>query len=148
MNCVVDASVAVKLYLAEPLSAEAHSLFNCLSAPSTVFHVPDLFFIECVNILWKQVQRGNATDAQVTRDSASLWLLPLRRTPTFELAADALQIALMHAISAYDACYVALSHRHSIPLITADQKLVQKLNGTPHQVVWLGSWSPPTPASP
>lgn len=40
--CVVDASVAVKLHLAEPLAGEAHALFACLADATTVFHVPDL----------------------------------------------------------------------------------------------------------
>ncbi len=43
LRCVVDASVAIKLYLAEPLAAEAYALFACLADPTTVFHVPDLF---------------------------------------------------------------------------------------------------------
>jgi predicted nucleic acid-binding protein len=51
--CVVDASVAVKLYLAEPLATEAIALFGLLTAPVTVFHVPDLFYVECANIFWK-----------------------------------------------------------------------------------------------
>jgi predicted nucleic acid-binding protein len=63
--CVVDASVAIKLCLAEPRAAEAHALFACLADPTTVFHVPDLFYIKDANILWKQVQWGNATAGQV-----------------------------------------------------------------------------------
>ena len=39
--CVVDASVAIKLYLAEALAAEAHALFAHLADPNTVFHAPD-----------------------------------------------------------------------------------------------------------
>ncbi len=53
ISCVVDASVAVKLYLAEPLAAEAAALFALLVDPANVFHVPDLFYIECANIFWK-----------------------------------------------------------------------------------------------
>jgi predicted nucleic acid-binding protein len=141
--CVVDASVAIKLYLAEPLAAEAHALFACLADPTTIFHVPDLFYVESANILWKQVQRGSATDVQVTAHYAALAALPLQRTPTFDLAADALAIAAAHGITAYDACYVALAQRHGIFLLTADQKLVRKLAGSPAAVVWLGSWTPP-----
>ncbi len=136
---VVDASVAVKLYLAEPLSREANDLFARLADPSTVFHIPDLFFIECANILWKQVQRGNGTPTQVAVHYAALARLPLQPTPTADLAAEALDIALSQGITAYDACYVALSQRVGIPLVTADEKLVRKLAGSPFQVDWLGS---------
>jgi predicted nucleic acid-binding protein len=141
--CVVDASVAIKLYLAEPLAAEAHALFTCLADTTTIFHVPDLFYVECANILWKQVQRGSATAPQVAAHYAALATLPLQRTPTFELAADALTIAAAHGITAYDACYVALAQRHGILLLTADERLVRKLAGGPVAVAWLGNWTPP-----
>jgi predicted nucleic acid-binding protein len=98
--CVVDASVAIKLYLVEPLSNEANALFACLADPSTVFHVPDLFYAECANILWKQVQRGNGTPAQATAHYAALAQLPLQRTPTADVGADALSLALTHGITA------------------------------------------------
>lgn len=41
--CVVDASVAIELYLAKALSAEAQALFFCLSDPVSMFHAgPEL----------------------------------------------------------------------------------------------------------
>lgn len=142
-RCVVDASVAVKLYLAEPLAAEAIALFGLLTDPANVFHVPDLFYAECANIFWKYVQRHLATAAQVTGHLASLRALPLQRTPTFDLIDDALLLALAQGITAYDACYVALSQRLGLPLISADQKLEQKLAAAGLSVTWLGAWTPP-----
>ena len=50
-------------------------------------------------------------------------------------------------VTAYDACCVALAHRLGVSLITADNKLVNKLTGSPYPVTWLGAWAPPT-ASP
>ncbi len=143
--CVVDASVVVKLYLAEPLAAEAASLLGLLADPANVFHVPDLFYIECANIFWKYAQRGLATATQATAYLASLKALPLQRTPTFDLAEDALTLAVAHGITAYDACYVALANRQAVPLITADQKLEQKLTAAGQPVIWLGAWKPPAP---
>jgi predicted nucleic acid-binding protein len=143
---VVDASTAVKLYLIEPLAAEAAALFALLTAGTPAdFHVPDLFFVECANIFWKQARKGTVTAAQVAAFETKLRALPLARTPTFELTVSALPIALAHDITAYDACYVALAQRLGVPLITADQKLQAKLAGTPYAVVWLGAWTPPVP---
>jgi predicted nucleic acid-binding protein len=143
---VVDASTAVKLYLVEPLAAEAAALFALLSAsPPADFQVPDLFYVECANIFWKQVRKGALTAAQVAAYETKLRGLPLNRTPTFELTVSALPIAVSYDITAYDACYVALAQRLGIPLITADQKLQAKLAGSPHAVTWLGAWTPPGP---
>lgn len=141
--CVVDASVAVKLYLAEPLATEAVALFGLLTDPVNVFHVPDLFYVECANIFWKYVQRHLAMATQATGYVTSLKALPLQRTPTFDLVDEALSLALAHGITAYDACYVALAQRLSVPLLTADQKLEQKLATTGLSVTWLGAWNPP-----
>jgi predicted nucleic acid-binding protein len=144
--CVVDASVAVKLFLAEPLAAEAHALFALLADPLTVFHVPDLFYAECGNIFWKCVQRGDATPAEVAVHLSHLAGWRLQRTATFDLISDALAIAITHGLTAYDACYVALAQRGRVPLITADQRLERRLAGSGYAVIWLGSWTPPTPA--
>src|SRR5438552_17036773 len=117
--CVVDASVAIKLFLAEPLSNEAYNLFACLADAGSAFHVPDLLYAECGNILWKHVQRGNGTAALAKAHFAAVAQLPLRRESTAALCDDALTLALSHGISVYDACYVALSQRLAVPLITA-----------------------------
>jgi predicted nucleic acid-binding protein len=142
-TCVVDASVAIKLYLNEPLSAEAQALFAQLNDPATVFHVPDLFYVECANILWKQVQRGSCAAVIVPPSLRTLGQLRLRSTPTRDLFADAADLALAHGISAYDACYVALAQRLGGSLITADQKLESKLAAANLPVVWLGNGTPP-----
>ena len=56
-DCVVDASVAIKLFVDEESSEQADKLFEQLASdPPTRFYVPDLLFIECANILWKYVR--------------------------------------------------------------------------------------------
>jgi predicted nucleic acid-binding protein len=144
--CVVDASVAVKLYLAEPLATEAVTLFGLLSDPANVFYVPDLFYVECANIFWKYVRRQLAAQTQASYYLTSLKALPLQRTSPFDLAEDTLTLALAHDITAYDACYVALAQRLGMPFLTADQKLVQKLSSINLPATWLGAWKPPTPS--
>jgi predicted nucleic acid-binding protein len=132
LDCVVDASVGIKLCIAEPLSDVADALFALAAdSPPVELYVPDLFYVECANILWKHAQRSGLPPAKALQDIQRLCALRLHRTPTADLAADALQVALDHSISAYDACYVALSHRLGVPLVTADDALVRKLAGAP-----------------
>ncbi|MEQ9354945.1 type II toxin-antitoxin system VapC family toxin [Coleofasciculus chthonoplastes] len=51
LRCVVDASVAIKLFVDDPLSDKVDTLFSHLDAdPMCKFYVPDLFYIECTNI--------------------------------------------------------------------------------------------------
>jgi predicted nucleic acid-binding protein len=134
-DCVVDASVGIKLCIAEPLSAEAVAL--AAVSPPLELYVPDLFYIECANILWKHVQRSGYPVGKAQQDIQQLCLLRLHRTATADLASDSLQLAITHGISAYDACYVALSDRLGLPLVTADDALVRKLTGAPFAILRL-----------
>lgn len=146
-DCVIDASVGIKLYLEETLSDQAHAFFARLSSHLPAqFFVPDLFYIECTNILWKYVTRFGMAQEDATYYIARLGDLALNSTPTADLMADALTIALAHKISAYDAAYVALAKMLQMPLITADRKLVQALAHTGYRVLWLGDYPfPPSP---
>jgi len=141
LDCVLDASVGVKLFLKEPLSDRADALFAHLADPAPAqLHVPDLFFVECATILWTFVQRHGYPAENADEDVADLLRLPLRAVPTRELVSEALALAVAHRITAYDATYVALSRRLSLPLVTADEALVYRLEGTPLDVRWLGKW--------
>jgi predicted nucleic acid-binding protein len=56
-----------------------------------------------------------------------------------------LRLACEQDISAYDACYVALAHRLGVPLITADERLVNHLSGSPYLLHTLAQCAPTIP---
>jgi predicted nucleic acid-binding protein len=146
LDCVVDASVGIKVCITEPHSDVADALLAlAVASPPSELHVPDLFFVECTNILWKHVQRAGHPRDRAILDVAELLGLLLRRTPTADLIVDALPIALDYSITAYDATYVALSRRLGVPLVTGDDALVRKLAGAPFQVVRLADLTLPPP---
>jgi predicted nucleic acid-binding protein len=142
--CVVDASVAAQVVSPEPLTAQATALFALLIGNHAVFHVPELFYIECANIFWKKKQRGVCSENQAVQALADLLALPLISTAHAVLAVDALKLALASGITAYDACYLSLAERLGVSFITADQKLEQKLAGSGCAIVWLGAWAAPS----
>jgi hypothetical protein len=79
---VVDASVAIKLFINERFSDQAEALFGILEAdPPGRIHVPDLFFIECTNILWKHIKRFGYPEDKAHGDLAALKALSLYATP-------------------------------------------------------------------
>ena len=144
LDCVVDASVGIKLFLVESLSDGAHALFTGLTSdPPARFHVPDLFYIECTNILWKYVKRAGLSQEDARLFVQQLGQLALLASPTEALTSDALDIALAHDITAYDAAYVALAQQLDLPLITADARLARSLADTAHDVRWLGDLAGP-----
>ena len=140
---VVDASVAIKLFINEPLSDQAEALFSILEASPAGLYVPDLFFIECTNILWKHIKRFGYPEDKAHEDLAALKDLALHRFATTDLMEDALGIAVAHGITAYDGCYVALGRQLKIPVVSADEKLVRKMADSVHVVEWLGDFTLP-----
>ena len=138
-DCVVDASVGIKLFLVEPLSDAAHALLAHLADdPPARLYVPELFFVECANILWKYVRRFGYPAADALQDIGDLVRLPLQRVSMAALAEAALTIAVQVGITAYDSAYVALAQRLDLPLITADEALVRRLAGAGLDVRSLG----------
>jgi predicted nucleic acid-binding protein len=145
LRCMVDASVAIKLFVSEPGSDLAEQLFGQLAVdPPAELYVPDLFYIECANLFWKYVRSSHYAATTAANDAADLRRLALHSTPTFDLITDALNIAVSHGITAYDSCYVALAHRLGVPLVTADEPLVQRLTGASYSVYELKKF--PLPA--
>lgn len=133
--CVVDASVAIKLFIEQEDSEQAEALFAKLGTDSdTELYVPELFYVECANVLWQYVRRANYPAAAAKASLVRLKALALRTVSVSELVSEALDIAITQSISAYDACYVELSKRLRFPLVTADQKLMRSLAGTANQV--------------
>ncbi len=140
---VVDASVAVKLFVQEPLRAQAQAVFDRLAdSEPLVLHVPDLFFGECANVLWKYVRRHGYDAETALRNLADLVALGLIVTPTSALVTAAFPLAVDEAITAYDALYVALADRLDCPLITADERLVDRVRERHPNIAWLGDYSP------
>ncbi len=91
---VVDASVGIKLFVAEVDSHLADLFFARLTAPPTRFYVPDLFFVECTNILWKYTRRFNYPAKNALQDVEALCALDLRVVSTADLIGLALSLAL------------------------------------------------------
>jgi len=140
LTCVVDASVGIKLFMPEDFSGDVQDMFlDSFAAPKASLFVPDLFYVECANILWKRTSKGEIAASVAQECVVQLLALDLAPTPTAELAERGLEIALAYGISAYDACYVALAERTNTSLLTADTRLATALKDSPCIVHVLGN---------
>jgi predicted nucleic acid-binding protein len=128
LHLVVDASVGIKLFVDEPFSDAAHALFAKLSIdPPAKLFVPDLFYIECTNILLKYIHRFGRSHENSRADLDDLKLLAITSIPTEDLAVEALTLAADRNLTAYDACYAVLAKRLEIPLVTADEVIAKAI---------------------
>ena len=124
---VVDASVAIKWYLPE-IHAEAAQ--RLLTGEAKLL-VPDLIFAEAGNILWKRVRSGEILEAEAEAVMQSLGALPLAVSPSWPRVLPALTLACQAKRTVYDSLYLALAVRESAIMVTADEKFVNALKGTP-----------------
>ncbi len=138
-NYTVDASVGVKAFVVEDDSDIAIRLFDQLTAdPPAQLYVPNLFYIECTNILWKYVRRFDYPAENARQDVIDLRALALIAVSTADLIEPALDLALKYEITAFDASYTALAGQLALPLITADTALIRKLADSSITVYELG----------
>ncbi len=135
LRCVLDASVGIKLFVEEEFSDKVQEIFSKLAEdPQAEIHVPDLFYIECANILLKYTRRYNRPVEDSLADIRDLGKLALKITSTTELIEDALKLASKKNLSAYDACYAVLAQKLNLPLITADAPLAKAIEWA----IWIG----------
>lgn len=135
---VVDASVALKWFLAEQDAARAR-----LIALRDDLIAPELIVAEVANALWKASRRNQIDAADADAALATLIRTFQRTAPVADRASDALQIAgaLDHPV--YDCFYLALARREGAILVTADRRLLARLAGTPwaNTVQDLATWT-------
>lgn len=123
---VPDASVAAKLFIAEDQSVEARRFFSRLETePDIVFYVPELFYTEVANVLWKYVRRDNLSAADAQDSLKRLRRLAVQRVGADAILDDALQLAIKLGITVYDASYLAVARVANAQIVTADAPLVQ-----------------------
>lgn len=124
MTLVVDASVAAKWLLEEAGTQQAREL---LMGDQPLL-APTLILSEVANAIWKAVARGATAEPlmenlkEVPANFSKLVSIPA-------LVDMALRLATHHNHPIYDCLYVALSLREAAPLITADQRLVERFAG-------------------
>ena len=124
---VVDASVVVKWMLPEPLSNEAIRL----QSPSHQLHAPSFFEIEVANVLWKKARQGLLSRALADSLAGQLASLPMARHADSPLVAAAFDLAGRLGRTVYDCMYLALAVRLGGQMVTADERFVNSLTGTP-----------------
>jgi predicted nucleic acid-binding protein len=138
-DLVLDASVAIKWYIPEPLAAEARRFM----AARFRMHVPSFFAAECGNTIWKKV----AQRRELARDRGREILEELAAYPMQVHETESLVILaydLAHGVgdpklAVYDFVYLALAVALDVRLVTADRVLFDAIRPTPlgHRLVWV-----------
>ena len=142
MNAVVlDCSVAIKWAIPsapEPLTDESLRLLRRYVNGEIKFIVPDVFWAEVGNVLWKGTRQKRWRQDEAESVAADMQARDFTTVPSLVLLPEALKIAFAHDCAVYDCLYVALAVQSKTELITADERLANALAAR-FPVKWLGA---------
>ena len=123
MSLVIDASMALAWIFPDEKSALADSVLDRVIA--TGAYVPLLWKLEIANVLRAAVRRQRCTEefeGLSIRRLERISVFTDRETDAHAWAATR-RLATQYDLTIYDACYLELAKRRSLPLATLDAKL-------------------------
>ena len=138
-DLVLDASVAIKWYIPEPLASEARRFMS----PQFRMHVPSFFAAECGNTIWKKVPQRHELDRDRGREILEeLLAYPMQVHETEGLIISAYDLA--HGVgdpklAVDDFVYLAVAQALNCRLVTADRLFYDAIQPTllaPH-LLWV-----------
>ena len=130
---VCDASVALSWCFVDEAGPETDALLEIARIQGAV--VPDLWRLEIANVIAAAERRGRITITMARGFLNALNALPLtvERGTERRAFSELFQIARGEALTVYDAVYLDLAQRRSLPLATKDRALATaaRRNGLP-----------------
>ena len=127
---MLDASVILKWYFEENLSEDARELRRWIQHEGIGVAIPDYFFIEAANVLWKKtVLLKEVRRIEAWEIFREIRKLPFQIIPVQEILTSVFQFISQHKISVYDGIYLITAHELGAKLITADSAFVHQLKG-------------------
>ena len=123
MSVVLDASVSMAWYFEDESTPTTDALLDRIAERGAV--VPAHWRLEVASAFQAAVRRQRIDTVYRDASLAELGLMPITidaDTTTYAWSAT-LRLAERFALTIYDAAYLELAHRHSLPLATLDQEL-------------------------
>jgi predicted nucleic acid-binding protein len=123
LSLVLDSSVTLAwVYSAEATGAISDVLARVIESGAWV---PALWRLEIANVLEMGVRKGRTDAAFRDAALADLAVLPITVDPETDRHAwgATAKLAARHRLTLYDAAYLELARRRSLPLATLDQEL-------------------------
>ena len=124
MSFVLDASMAVSWLFDDERTPATHGVLHQVVAYGAV--VPSLWRLEVANVLRNAVRRQRCDDAYADASLARLARLPIRcDEETDRHAWGAIRaLSQAEALTPYDAAYLELAIRRTLPLASSDGALI------------------------
>lgn len=124
MPIVVDCSVAVAWCMEDERTPYTQDLLSRLAGRTEVAVVPSHWLVELANVLGVAEKRSRISRAKAGEFLALLGYLAIEfEPPSISHTRRVFSLAHAHRLSAYDAAYLEIAIRRSLPLATHDGEL-------------------------
>jgi predicted nucleic acid-binding protein len=120
---VLDCSVALKWFFQEPLSDVATRLLEQLQRGDADLVAPDCIIPELGHSCRKLVLGHKLSAEESYAAIEEFAALPIALVPSRVLGRQAMELAIQHLGTFYDALYIALAEREDLKVITADDRM-------------------------
>ncbi len=124
---ILDSSIVAKWFLPEEGSEKALTIKDKFANNEISVAAPVLLYYEMNNILKTAVKMYRIDSKDAIKAFGALLQLNFVVYSSTHLFEMTLHTALRYDITSYDASYVALAEELQIPFLTADQKLLKKV---------------------
>lgn len=129
MRLVVDASVVLKWFLKEKGSTHAREYLARFRARNDDLIAPDLLVSEVGNGLRSAALSKRLDPALAEGAFADFLAMDLSLVPMSRVGRKAIELALTHNTTFYDAAYAALALDEQVPVLAVDGPMSQRLSG-------------------
>ena len=135
MNIVVDASVAIKWFLAEENTADAEMLLG----PEFELNAPEIAISEFGDIVLKKLRHGDVQLGEATALLEGLFRVRILFHSNKPLLRPAVERAVELGQAVNDCTYLSLAVNLDCPLVTANRKFFMTLQNTRFrsQIIWV-----------
>lgn len=135
----VDANIVVKLVVEEVYSSEVRALWRSWIQTGLEIAAPPLLRYEVTSVLRKHVNRSlrTAAESRQALERALAFEINYLESPNFHQRAFDLAERL-NCPTSYDTYYLVLAEYLGCELWTADERLVNTVQGTLSWVKWIG----------
>ncbi len=123
---VLDCSATLPWIFGDEATPATDRLLDDLTSGSTAW-VPSLWYLELGNVLVGAQRRKRIDQAGIEAFLARLRIYDILVDAATASQAwnKTLDLALLHKLSTYDACYLELALRRNLPLATLDTELIR-----------------------
>lgn len=135
---ILDASVAIKWYLKdEPYVAEADALLTSFGEGSIALVSPQHIHYEVTNALRTAVRRGRLAEDEARLSVDKFLDLELPTVRGNNLILRGWDASHKYGCALYDGLYAGLAEMIGVPLVHADRRLHNTLNGRFDLEIWI-----------